>query len=143
MISFGFIPEFVGRIPVVALASELKEDELSRVLTEPKYSIVKQYVALFDQSGVIHLLTQLQLRFHPDAISRIAVLARKKKTGARGLRRIMEQVLQAALYEYPGTGYKYILVLPDCIDKKVPVLAFREDEHDLATEFLEKTMISM
>ena len=82
LIRFGFIPEFIGRIPVLASSSQLKIHELAKILTDPKNALIKQYQTIFERSG-------LELLFHPGAVEEIACLAVKKKTGARGLRRIM------------------------------------------------------
>ncbi|TPX32736.1 hypothetical protein SmJEL517_g04238 [Synchytrium microbalum] len=103
LIKFGYIPEFVGRLPVVAAASQLTIDQLISVLTQPRNALVRQYEEIFKRAG-------MELRFHMSALRAIAELAVKKRTGARGLRRIMESVLQEALYEYPGTDVKYLLV---------------------------------
>ncbi|KAI8081364.1 ATP-dependent Clp protease, ATP-binding subunit ClpX, partial [Halteromyces radiatus] len=82
LVKYGFIPEFVGRVPVVASVANLKVNDLVRILSEPKNSLVKQYKGLFD-------LSQVELHFSKLALKRIAELALEKKTGARGLRRIM------------------------------------------------------
>ncbi len=94
LVSFGLIPEFVGRIPVVAKMGELSEDELVRILTEPKNAIVRQYQKLLAMEGVTLGFTEGALR----AIAREAI---KRKTGARGLRSIMEQVMADDMYEIP------------------------------------------
>ena len=94
LVSFGLIPEFVGRIPVVAKMGELSEDELVRILTEPKNAIVRQYQKLLSLEGVA-------LEFSEGALRAIAREAIKRKTGARGLRAIMEQVMADDMYEIP------------------------------------------
>lgn len=94
LVSFGLIPEFVGRIPVVAKMGELSEDELVRILTEPKNAIVRQYQKLLSLEGVA-------LEFSEGALRAIAREALKRKTGARGLRAIMEQVMADDMYEIP------------------------------------------
>jgi ATP-dependent Clp protease ATP-binding subunit ClpX len=95
LIKFGLIPEFVGRLPVVAALEELNEDALVRILTEPKNAITKQFRKLFDMEGV-------ELEVRPDALLAIARKALKRKTGARGLRTIMESVLLDTMYELPS-----------------------------------------
>jgi ATP-dependent Clp protease ATP-binding subunit ClpX len=95
LIKFGLIPEFVGRLPVVASLEELNEDALVRILTEPKNAITKQFKKLFDMEGV-------ELEVRPDALLAIARKALKRKTGARGLRTIMESVLLDTMYELPS-----------------------------------------
>ena len=95
LIKFGLIPEFVGRLPVVAALEELNEEALVRILTEPKNAITKQFKKLFDMEGV-------ELEVRPDALLAIARKALKRKTGARGLRTIMESVLLDTMYELPS-----------------------------------------
>ncbi|UNK41394.1 ATP-dependent Clp protease ATP-binding subunit ClpX [Luteimonas sp. S4-F44] len=95
LIKFGLIPEFVGRLPVVATLEELDEPALIQILTEPKNAISKQFRKLFEMEGV-------ELEFRPDALSAIAKKAIKRKTGARGLRTIVESVLLDTMYELPS-----------------------------------------
>ncbi|KAI8902506.1 ATP-dependent Clp protease, ATP-binding subunit ClpX [Globomyces pollinis-pini] len=118
LISYGFIPEFVGRVPVFACTEPLTENELKRILEEPKNALVKQYMKMFKNSDI-------QLHFHPDAIAKIANLASEKETGARGLRRIMETILQEPLYDYLGTDTKHIVVTPEAVNFDEKVLAFK------------------
>ena len=92
LVEFGLIPEFVGRLPVVTTLSELTEDELVRVLSEPKNALVRQYRKLFRMEGV-------DLKFEPDAIREIAKVALERKTGARGLRAIMEELMNDLMFE--------------------------------------------
>ncbi len=95
LVSFGLIPEFVGRIPVIAKMTDLTEDELVRILTEPKNAIVSQYAKLLSMEGV-------ELTFEESALRAIAREAIKRKTGARGLRSIIEQVMADFMYDIPG-----------------------------------------
>ncbi len=95
LIKFGLIPEFVGRLPVVATLEELDEAALVKILTEPKNAITKQFHKLFDMEGV-------ELEFRADALSAIARKALKRKTGARGLRTIVESVLLDTMYDLPS-----------------------------------------
>ena len=95
LIKFGLIPEFVGRLPVVATLEELDEAALVKILTQPKNAISKQFKKLFDMEGV-----ELELR--PEALAAVARKALKRKTGARGLRTILESVLLDTMYELPS-----------------------------------------
>ena len=95
LVSFGLIPEFVGRLPVVAKMGELSTEELVRILTEPKNAIVRQYQKLL-------AMDEVSLRFTDGALKAIAEEAQKRKTGARGLRSIMEQVMADFMYDLPG-----------------------------------------
>ncbi|MFV0400636.1 MAG: ATP-dependent Clp protease ATP-binding subunit ClpX [Oscillospiraceae bacterium] len=95
LVKFGLIPELVGRLPVITTLDALDEESLIRILTEPKNSIVKQYQKLFEMDGV-------KLTFANEALSEIAKLAIQRKTGARGLRSIMESVLQDVMYDTPS-----------------------------------------
>ncbi len=91
---FGLIPEFIGRLPVVAPLDPLDEDALIRILTEPKNALVRQYQKLFEMEGA-------ELDFEPDALREIARLAKARDTGARGLRAIVEEVMLDVMYELP------------------------------------------
>ena len=95
LIKYGLIPEFVGRLPVVATLEELDEAALIKILTEPKNAITKQFKKLFDMEGV-------ELEIRPDALAAIAKKAIKRKTGARGLRTIVESVLLDTMYDLPS-----------------------------------------
>ncbi|GAA4862425.1 ATP-dependent Clp protease ATP-binding subunit ClpX [Luteimonas vadosa] len=95
LIKFGLIPEFVGRLPVVATLEELDEAALIQILTEPRNAISKQFRKLFEMEGV-------ELEFRPDALAAIARRALKRKTGARGLRTIVESVLLDTMYDLPS-----------------------------------------
>ncbi len=95
LIKFGLIPEFVGRLPVVATLEELDEDALVSILTEPKNSLTKQYSKLFEMEGA-------EIEFREDALRAVALKAMSRKTGARGLRTILENVLLDTMYELPS-----------------------------------------
>jgi ATP-dependent Clp protease ATP-binding subunit ClpX len=95
LIKFGLIPEFVGRLPVVATLQELDEEALIQILVEPKNALIKQYQKLFQMEGV-------ELEMRPGALQAIARKALKRKTGARGLRSIIESTLLDTMYELPG-----------------------------------------
>jgi ATP-dependent Clp protease ATP-binding subunit ClpX len=104
LIRFGLIPEFVGRLPVVATLEELDEDALVKILVEPKNALTKQYCKLFEMEGV-------ELEFRDDALRAIALKAMQRKTGARGLRTILENVLLDTMYDLPSmTGATKIVV---------------------------------
>ncbi|MFY8154017.1 MAG: ATP-dependent Clp protease ATP-binding subunit ClpX, partial [Hyphomicrobiales bacterium] len=92
---FGLIPEFVGRLPVIATLEDLDESALIRILTEPKNALVKQYQRLFEMEGV-------DLSFQDEALSSVAKKAIERKTGARGLRSIMESILLETMFDLPG-----------------------------------------
>jgi ATP-dependent Clp protease ATP-binding subunit ClpX len=94
LVKFGLIPELIGRLPVIATLSELKEEDLVRVLKEPKNSLVKQYKKLLELEGV-------ELEFTDDALRAIAKEAIRRKTGARGLRAIMEKIMTDVMFEVP------------------------------------------
>ena len=89
------VPEFVGRLPVIAVLDELDEDSLVRILLEPKNSLIKQYKKLFELDGI-------ELNFEPLALRAIANQAITQKTGARGLRSIVEKILQQSMFELPS-----------------------------------------
>jgi ATP-dependent Clp protease ATP-binding subunit ClpX len=95
LIKFGLIPELVGRLPVVATLEELQEDTLIRILTEPKNSLIKQFQKLFE-------MEEVELEVRPGALAAIARRAIKRRTGARGLRSIVEQALLGTMYELPS-----------------------------------------
>lgn len=101
--AYGLIPEFVGRLPTVAALKPLSEDDLLRVLTEPRNALVRQYENLFSMSGV-------ELRFTLPALREVARAAMGKATGARGLRRIMENLLLDSMYAAPDSSIRYILI---------------------------------
>lgn len=95
LVRFGLIPEFIGRLPVTAMLEELDEAALVSILTEPKNAVIKQYQKLFDFDGI-------DLEFTADAIKEVAKTALSRKTGARGLRAILEQVMLDVMYDLPG-----------------------------------------
>jgi ATP-dependent Clp protease ATP-binding subunit ClpX len=119
LMKFGMIPEFLGRLPVVATLEDLDENALVEILTKPKNAITKQYQRLMDLEGV-------KLVFEDEALRAVAREAIKKKTGARGLRSILETSMLDVMYEIPSlTGCKTCTVTQDTIEKKEkPTLAF-------------------
>ena len=117
LVRFGLIPEFIGRLPVTAMLEELDEAALVSILTEPKNAVIKQYQKLFDFDGI-------SLEFTEDAIKEVARTALTRKTGARGLRAILEQVMLDVMYDLPGNEKiaKCIITRESIIGTGKPVL---------------------
>jgi ATP-dependent Clp protease ATP-binding subunit ClpX len=103
LVKFGLIPEFVGRLPVISTLHELDEDALVRILQEPKNALVNQYKYLFD-------IDEVELDFRTEALLEIAKRALKRKTGARGLRSIMEELLMDTMFELPNIDLEKVIV---------------------------------
>jgi len=120
---YGLIPEFVGRLPVIATLKELDEEALVRILTEPKNAITKQYSKLFE-------MEDCELEFRSEALYAVARRAMERKTGARGLRSILESVLLDTMYDLPSMeGLSKAIVDEDVIDNKSkPLLIFEGGE---------------
>jgi ATP-dependent Clp protease ATP-binding subunit ClpX len=128
LVKFGLIPEFVGRIPVVTQVDELAEEDLIRVLTEPKNALVKQYQALFK-------LDHVQLTFTKDAMQAVARLATERKTGARGLRTVMESAMLEIMYSLPEhKDAKECVINAAVIEKGKPPLLLYETEQSAVGE---------
>ncbi len=125
LLKFGLIPEFVGRLPVLATLEDLDEAALISILTEPKNALVKQYQRLFEMENV-------DLTFHPDALTAIAKKAIERKTGARGLRSIMEAILLETMFDLPGLdGVQEVVISGEVVEGKARPLyiyAERQDE---------------
>jgi ATP-dependent Clp protease ATP-binding subunit ClpX len=123
LLEFGLIPEFVGRIPIIAPLSELDSDNLVRALTEPRNALVKQYAKLFSLEGV-------ELSFSDDALRATAVEALRRKGGARSLRTILEECMLDIMYEVPYLpGIRECVITEDVLKGKgQPKLIFEEDE---------------
>jgi ATP-dependent Clp protease ATP-binding subunit ClpX len=119
LIKFGMIPEFVGRMPVVSTLHELDENALIIILTEPKNALVKQYQALLKLEGV-------DLTFTKDALKAVATEAMKRKSGARGLRSIMEGIMLDIMYDIPDMeGVKECIISQDVVLKgKPPIIVY-------------------
>ena len=116
LIKYGLIPEFVGRVPVLATVSDLDEDALVRVLTEPKNGLIKQYEALFAMENT-------RLTFSEEALKAIAHKALKRNTGARGLRAIMEDILLDPMFQLPNQdSVEEVVVSPDTVHGTSPPL---------------------
>ena len=120
LIKFGLIPEFVGRIPVLVTLDELDEQALIKILLEPKNAVIKQYQELFKMDDV-------ELEFDEDALKAIAKLAYDRKTGARGLRTIIEKSLMNIMFELPSRQdiSKVILTKESVLEGKAPKLVFK------------------
>ena len=111
LLKFGLIPEFIGRLPVIAKLNQLDEDALCDILTKPKNALVKQYQTLFDMDGV-------ELEFDLDAVRAIAKKALKRNTGARGLRSIIEEIMTEIMFEVPSDEtVKKCIVHENCVTK--------------------------
>jgi len=123
LIRYGLIPEFVGRLPVVATLEELDEDALVSILLEPKNALTKQYRKLFDMEGV-------ELEFRDDALRAVAKRAMKRKTGARGLRTILESVLLDTMYELPSSTNAKKVVLDEAVvfGETKPYVVYESEE---------------
>ena len=116
LLKFGLIPEFIGRLPVVATLSDLDEAALVEILTKPKNALVKQYQRLFEMEDV-------HLEFSEDALRNIATKAIQRKTGARGLRSIMESILLDPMFDLPGlSGVESILVNKEVVEGRAKPL---------------------
>jgi ATP-dependent Clp protease ATP-binding subunit ClpX len=122
LLSFGMIPEFVGRLPVCATLEELDEAALVRILVEPKNALIKQYQRLFDMEDVV-------LKFTEGALSAIAREAIRRKTGARGLRAIMEETMLDVMYDLPSKdNIRECIISEEVVDrKKDPILVYESE----------------
>lgn len=127
LVQFGLIPEFVGRIPVVTHVEDLAEADLMRILIEPRNALTKQYQKLFE-------LDNVTLRFTSDALKTIAHRAIERKTGARGLRNVMEAVMLEIMYQLPSMhGVKECVINDAVIEKKSPPLYIYDTEAQIAS----------
>ena len=116
LIKFGLIPEIVGRLPIAVALEELDEKALLNILTQPKNALVKQFKSLFAMDGI-------ELDFTDDALAEIVRETMSRKTGARGLRSVMEKSLQQAMFEMPGSGSKKLVLTAEIIRKGLNPLA--------------------
>ncbi len=124
LLKFGLIPEFVGRLPVLATLSDLDEDALVEILSQPRNALVKQYQRLFEMEGV-------QLDFTDDALRSVAQKAIARKTGARGLRSIMESILLDSMYELPGLeGVEEIVINREVVEGNAKPLHIYADRRE-------------
>lgn len=129
LIKYGLIPEFVGRLPIVATLEELDEQALIQILTEPKNALTKQYKHLFEMEGA-------ELEFREDSLSAIAKKAMERKTGARGLRTIVENVLLNTMYELPSEDNISKVVVDEnvILGKSEPLLIYETEQKKVASE---------
>lgn len=126
LLKFGLIPEFVGRLPVIAALTDLDEDALVTILTQPKNALVKQYQRLFEMEDV-------QLTFTDDALVAIAARAIDRKTGARGLRSILEEILLESMFELPGMdNVEEVVVNAEAVRREGEPLLIYSDKKDEA-----------
>ncbi len=125
LMKFGLIPEFIGRLPVIAPLQELDEEALIQILTEPKNALVKQYKRLFDMDGV-------ELKFTEEALAAVAKKAKLQRSGARGLRSILERAMLDVMYDIPSVdNIVEAVVNEECIrDDKPPVIVYRNEEKE-------------
>ena len=123
LVKFGLIPEFVGRLPVIATLEELDETALMQILTEPKNALTKQYARLFEMEGV-------ELEFRSDALHAVARKALERKTGARGLRSILEGILLDTMYEIPSAADVSKVVIDESVIEGAskPLLIYESSE---------------
>jgi ATP-dependent Clp protease ATP-binding subunit ClpX len=121
---FGMLPEFIGRLPVIAPLEELSEEALMKILTEPKNALVKQYQELMRVDGV-------ELEFTPDALTEIAKLAKERKTGARSLRSIIEEVLLPHMFSIPDEEIETLIITKETVlEKKEPIKKFKSEVNE-------------
>lgn len=123
LIKFGMVPEFVGRLPIITVLNELDEESLVKILTEPKNALIKQYKKLFSYDDI-------ELEVEDAALIEIAKKAIAQKTGARGLRSILEGVLMETMYSVPSDGsIAKVTITPECItEKKAPIWTNRRNK---------------
>lgn len=134
LMKYGLIPEFIGRVPVVCTLSELDEETLIRILTAPKNAIVKQFKKLFSYENA-------ELKFTEGSLRAVVREAIKRKTGARGLRSILEVAMLEIMYEMPSIkDLKEVIITEECIDKGAdPILVYRTSEKEQKEEEGEST----
>jgi ATP-dependent Clp protease ATP-binding subunit ClpX len=123
LVKYGLIPEFVGRLPMIATLNELDEEALVKILREPKNSLIRQYAKLFEMEGV-------EIQFREDALRAIAKKAQERKTGARGLRSIMESVLLDTMYNIPSQDGVTKVVIDEAVinGESEPLLMYETGE---------------
>jgi ATP-dependent Clp protease ATP-binding subunit ClpX len=121
LLKFGLIPEFIGRLPVIATLNELTQEDLIRILVEPKDAIIRQYQKLFELEGV-------KLKFTEGALRAIAKLSVERKSGARGLRAILENTMLDIMYELPSARDVKECVISEevVLNKEKPILLFEK-----------------
>jgi ATP-dependent Clp protease ATP-binding subunit ClpX len=122
LMRFGLIPEFIGRVPVIATLDELDEETLVAILTRPRNALTKQYQKLFEMDGV-------QLKFTEDSLSEIGKLALERKAGARGLRGILEEIMLDVMYDLPNkSNVREVIINEDVVlGKREPILVYENE----------------
>jgi ATP-dependent Clp protease ATP-binding subunit ClpX len=128
LVKYGLIPEFVGRLPMIATLDELDLDALVRILKEPKNSLIKQYQKLFEMEDV-------EIQFRDDALQAVARKAKERKTGARGLRSIMESVLLESMYKIPSMSHVSKVVIDAAVinGESEPLLMYENEQQPSRT----------
>jgi ATP-dependent Clp protease ATP-binding subunit ClpX len=123
LLKYGLIPEFVGRLPIIATLQSLDEEALVKILKEPKNALVKQYQKLFEMDGVV-------LEFEDEALHLIAQKAIERKTGARGLRAILEDIMLNVMYDIPSRDdiEKCIITKDTIINNQEPILILTDGQ---------------
>ena len=123
LVQYGLIPEFVGRLPVIATLEELDVSALVRILTEPRNALTKQYAKMFDMEGV-------EIDFREDGLRAVAERAMERKTGARGLRSILENVLLESMYNVPSQENVAKIVVDESVilGESEPLLVYETPE---------------
>ena len=135
LVKFGLIPEFIGRLPVLATLAELDDAALIQILSEPKNAITKQFAALFEMEDV-------ELEFREDALKAIALKAQTRKTGARGLRSIVEGILLDIMYDLPSTDDVVKVVVDESVVKgEVNTLYLSTRQMKLKQQRLNKSLL--
>ena len=129
LVKYGLIPEFVGRLPVIATLEDLDEESLIKILTEPKNALTKQYQSLFKMEKV-------DLEFRKDALKSIAKLAISRKTGARGLRSILETILMDTMFDLPThENLQEVIISPETVESgKLPIMVHSDKKKDLGAQ---------
>jgi ATP-dependent Clp protease ATP-binding subunit ClpX len=128
LLKYGLIPEFVGRLPVVATLEDLDESSLKKILTDPKNALVKQYQRLFEMENI-------ELTFADEALGAIARKAIERKTGARGLRSILESILLETMFDLPGLeGVEEVVISREVVEGTARPLYIYADRSDRASE---------
>lgn len=125
LISYGLIPELVGRLPIIASLNEISEEDMVQILTEPKNSLVRQYKKLF-------AIDSVELTFEEDALVAIAAKAIKRKTGARGLRAILEEIMIDIMYELPEYGGYEVVITKEVVDSSEKPLYIKQNKQKTA-----------
>ena len=133
LLKFGLIPEFIGRVPVITTLDSLDKDALKMILTQPKNALVKQYAKLLEMDGAT-------LEFNEAAVDAIAEKAIKRNTGARGLRTIVEEIMQDIMYEIPSdSSIKTVTVTKECVTEKAQPNVVREEKKPVKKAVRTKT----